>query len=47
MNRMGVAALARQPGQDLVLYGGHDLVHSLLEHDLIDEYTTSLTSIGS
>jgi dihydrofolate reductase len=34
----GVAALKRQPGQDLVLYGGHDLIHTLLEHDLIDEY---------
>lgn len=34
----GVAKLKRRPGQDLVLYGGHDLTHSLLEHDLIDEY---------
>jgi dihydrofolate reductase len=34
----GVAELKRQPGQDLVMYGCHDLMHSLLEHDLIDEY---------
>jgi len=34
----GVAKLKQQPGQDLILYGCHDLMHSLLEHDLIDEY---------
>lgn len=34
----GVAELKDQPGQDLVLYGCLDLMHSLLEHDLIDEY---------
>lgn len=34
----GVAELKRQPGQDLVLYGGRDLMHCLLDHDLIDEY---------
>ena len=34
----GVAKLKQQPGQDLVLYGCHDLMHSLLAHDLIDEY---------
>jgi dihydrofolate reductase len=33
----GVAALKQQPGQDLVMYGCHDLMHKLLEHDLIDE----------
>jgi dihydrofolate reductase len=33
-----VARLKEQPGQDLVVYGSHDLTHSLLEHDLIDEY---------
>ena len=33
-----VAMLKQQPGQDLVMYGCHDLMHSLLEHDLIDEY---------
>ncbi len=34
----GIASLKQQPGQDLVMYGCHDLMHSLLEHDLIDEY---------
>ena len=34
----GVAKLKQQPGQDLVMYGCYDLMHSLLEHDLIDEY---------
>jgi dihydrofolate reductase len=34
----GVAKLKKQPGQDLVMYGCHDLMHNLLEHDLIDEY---------
>ena len=34
----GVAQLKEQPGQDLIMYGCHDLMHSLLEHDLIDEY---------
>lgn len=33
-----VANLKQQPGQDLVIYGSNDLMHSLLEHDLIDEY---------
>jgi dihydrofolate reductase len=34
----GVAKLKQQPGQDLVMYGCHDLMHRLLEHDLIDEF---------
>jgi dihydrofolate reductase len=33
-----VAKLKQQPGQDLVMYGCHDLMHSLLKHDLIDEF---------
>ena len=33
-----VAKLKQQPGQDLIVYGSHDLTQSLLEHDLIDEY---------
>ena len=33
-----VAQLKQQPGQDLVVYGSHDLTQSLLEHDLIDGY---------
>jgi dihydrofolate reductase len=34
----GVAELKEQPGGDLVMYGCRDLMHSLSEHDLIDEY---------
>jgi dihydrofolate reductase len=33
-----VAKLKQQPGQDLIVYGSHDLTHNLLEHNLIDEY---------
>jgi dihydrofolate reductase len=33
-----VARLKEQPGKDLIMYGCHDLMHNLLEHDLIDEY---------
>ena len=32
-----VAELKRQPGGDLVVYGSAQLVHTLLEHDLVDE----------
>ena len=34
----GVAKLKHQPGQDLVMYGCRNLMHTLLEHNLIDEY---------
>ena len=34
----GVAELKQQPGQDLVLYGCHDLMGLLVKHDLVDEY---------
>jgi dihydrofolate reductase len=33
-----VAKLKEEPGQDLITYGGRDLVRSLMEHDLVDEY---------
>jgi dihydrofolate reductase len=33
-----VAALKREPGQDLVMYGSNALMHRLLGNDLIDEY---------
>ena len=33
-----VAALKQRPGQDLVMYGCRDLMHTLQAHDLIDEY---------
>jgi dihydrofolate reductase len=33
----GVEALKRQPGKDLLVYGGASFVSSLIEHKLIDE----------
>jgi dihydrofolate reductase len=33
-----VARLKQQPGQDILIYGSGDLVHTLMQHDLIDEY---------
>ncbi|GAB3835793.1 dihydrofolate reductase family protein [Dactylosporangium cerinum] len=34
----GVDKLKRQPGQNLVVYGCRDLMQTLQQHDLIDEY---------
>jgi dihydrofolate reductase len=34
----GVAALKRQPGRDLLIYGSAALVRTLLRHRLIDDY---------
>jgi dihydrofolate reductase len=33
-----VAELKRQPGRGLIVYGSLDLVHGLLEDDLVDEF---------
>ena len=33
-----VSKLKQQPGQDILISGGAGLVHSLMKHDLIDEY---------
>jgi dihydrofolate reductase len=33
-----VSRLKEQPGQDILMYGSADLMHKLMEHDLIDEY---------
>ena len=33
-----IAALKQQPGQDILIYGSGALVHTLMQHDLIDEY---------
>ncbi len=33
-----VSNLKQQPGRDLLIYGSGDLVHTLMQHDLIDEY---------
>ncbi len=33
-----VSNLKQQPGRDMLMYGSADLVHTLMQHDLIDEY---------
>ncbi len=33
-----VTKLKQQPGQDILIYGSGELVRTLTEHDLIDEY---------
>ena len=33
-----VATLRQQPGQDVLIFGSGQLVHTLMRHDLIDEY---------
>ena len=33
-----VARLKQQPGQELLIFGSGDFVHTLMEHALIDEY---------
>jgi dihydrofolate reductase len=33
-----VAALKRQPGRDILVGGSADLVQTLMQHDLVDEY---------
>jgi dihydrofolate reductase len=33
-----VSKLKQQPGQDILIYGSGELVHTLMQHDLIDEY---------
>jgi len=33
-----VSKLKQQPGGDILIYGSADLVNTLLQHDLIDEY---------
>lgn len=33
-----VSSLKQQPGLDILVSGSADLVHTLIQHDLIDEY---------
>ena len=33
-----VSDLKQQAGQDILIYGSGELVHTLMQHDLIDEY---------
>jgi dihydrofolate reductase len=37
-----VAELKKQPGNDLLIFGGGELVQSLMRHNLVDEYTISI-----
>jgi dihydrofolate reductase len=37
-----VAKLKQEPGQDLLLEGSGQLLHTLMEHDLVDEYRLML-----
>jgi dihydrofolate reductase len=34
----GVSKLKQQLGPDILIYGSADLVHTLMQHDVIDEY---------
>jgi dihydrofolate reductase len=33
-----ISGLKEQPGQDILVFGSGDLIHTLMQHDLIDEY---------
>jgi dihydrofolate reductase len=33
-----IARLKQQPGQDILVYGSADLMRTLMQHDLVDEY---------
>ena len=37
-----VSKLKQQPGQDILICGSADLVHTLMQHDLIDEFRLML-----
>ena len=37
-----VSKLKQQPGQDILVYGSADLVHTLMQHGLVDEYRLML-----
>jgi len=40
-----VTKLKQQPGQDILLAGSADLLHTLMQHDLVDEYRIMLHPI--
>ncbi len=41
-----VSVRNQQPGQDILLAGSADLLHTLMQHDLVDEYRFMLHPIG-
>src|SRR5262245_9065278 len=44
--REEVAKLKQQPGQDILIYGSGELVHTLIQHDLINEYRLLVYPVG-
>ncbi len=40
-----VRKLKAQPGKDIVILGSGGLIHSLMQHDLIDQYTLLITPL--
>jgi dihydrofolate reductase len=40
-----VAKLKQRPGGEILIYGSCSLVHTLMEHDLIDEYRLMVSPI--
>ena len=40
-----VSKLKQQPGQDILVLASADLVHTLMQHDLIDEYRIRVTPV--
>jgi dihydrofolate reductase len=41
-----VQTLKKEPGKDILVYGGVDFVSSLISHDLIDEYYTFVNPVA-
>ena len=42
----GVPALKREPGKDVVVFGGARVAHSLMRHRLIDEYRLTVHPVA-
>src|SRR5258708_7709365 len=42
-----VSKLKQQPGQDILVFGSGNLVQTLMEHDLVDQYNPLVHSIAS
>jgi dihydrofolate reductase len=41
-----IAKLKKQPGKDMLVYGGADFVSALIRHDLIDDYYLLVDSVA-